>query len=131
MEANEERKQILDMLAEGKITTEEAGSLLDAFQGIYKGTDTEPSTGATGKKARFMLIRVTDLNNQRKKVNIKLPMSLVQWGIKMGGKFGYTEVEGLNFEDLVNKEMIEAGMVGPLVDVVDEQTGEHVEISLE
>ncbi|MGB9589459.1 MAG: SHOCT-like domain-containing protein [candidate division WOR-3 bacterium] len=66
----EERKRILEMLAEGKINAEEAARLLDALG------DTGEAPRPTSK-GRYVLIHVED-PNEEKKINIKLPVGLLR-----------------------------------------------------
>jgi hypothetical protein len=73
-------------------------------------------------------VRITDLTTGKEKVNISIPMSLVNVGIKMGARFA-PEVEGINFEEVLSS--VREGAYGRLVDVTDEEGGERVEIYVE
>jgi hypothetical protein len=53
---------------------------------------------------------------------------MVSVGIKMGSKFA-PQIEGLDSAELM--QIIESGEVGQIVDVFDEDDGEHVEVFLE
>jgi hypothetical protein len=70
-------------------------------------------------------VRVTDLSSGRTKVTVNLPVGLVNWGMKIGARYA-PEVSDFNFEEL--SQMINAEAEGKLIDVVDEEDGEHVEI---
>ena len=61
-------------------------------------------------------------------MNVRLPVSMVGVGLKMGSKFA-PQVEGLDADQLM--QIIESGEVGQIVDVYDEDDGEHVEVFLE
>jgi hypothetical protein len=61
-------------------------------------------------------------------VNVSLPISLVKAGLKMGARFT-PEIDKLDPETL--DELLFSGGTGHVVDVVDEEDGEHVEIYLE
>ncbi|MEJ5313512.1 MULTISPECIES: SHOCT-like domain-containing protein [Anaerolinea] len=139
MATNEERMKILKMVAEGKITAEEADQLLEALEesertsgGGRPGVPPVPPAPepplSSGRKPRWLHVRVTDTNTGRARVNVRLPVSMINIGLKMGSKFA-PEVEGLNMEDLMR--MIELGEIGQIVDVHDEEDGEHVEVYLE
>lgn len=139
MATNEERMKILKMVAEGKITAEEADQLLEALEeservpGVPRpGIPPMPSAPemppAPGRKPRWLHVRVTDTNTGRTRVNVRLPVSMINIGLKMGSKFA-PEVEGLNMDELMR--MIESGEIGQIVDVTDEEDGEHVEVYLE
>ena len=84
-----------------------------------------PGTTASG---RWLRIRVTDVNTGRPKVNVNIPMGLVNVGLKMGAKFA-PEVDGLDVQQIT--EAINSGMTGKIIDVMDEEDGEHVEIYVE
>ncbi len=73
-------------------------------------------------------MQVTDTNSGKTRVNVRLPINLVHAGFKMGARFS-PEVQGLNQEQLM--ELIKTGEMGKIVDVIDEQDGEHVEVFIE
>jgi len=121
----EERMQILKMIEEGKISAEEGAKLLQALAGK---NEKRRSTGGAGDEPRWLRVRVTDLDSGRNKVNVNIPMSLVNVGIKMGARFA-PNIEGLDYEEI--SQAIKAGAQGKIVDVVDEEDGERVEIFIE
>ena len=120
----EERMQILKMIEEGKITAEEGAKLLQALNVRSEKRKTGPVEG----EPRWFRVRVTDLDTGKNKVNVNIPMGLVNVGIKMGARFA-PNVEGLNYEEIA--EAIKRGAQGKIVDVVDEEDGERVEIFIE
>ena len=77
---------------------------------------------------RWFRVRVTDMATGRAKVNVNIPMGLVNVGIKMGARFA-PEVEGVNYEEIM--EAIQSGQQGKIMDVTDEEDGERVEIFVE
>ena len=121
----EERMQILKMIEEGKISAEEGAKLLAA---LSAGSKVEAKREASGPSPKQFRVRVTDLATGRNKVNINIPMSLVNVGIKMGARFA-PDVEGIDFDEVV--AAIKSGSQGKIVDVVDEEDGERVEIYVE
>ncbi len=121
----EERMRILKMVEEGQISAEEGAKLLAALSGSSRRQ--QPSA-TTASQAKWFRVRVMDLNSGRSKVNVNIPMSLVNVGIKMGARFA-PEVEGLDFDELM--EAIRSGAQGKIVDIVDEEDGERVEIFIE
>jgi len=125
MTTSEERKKILKMVEEGQISAEEAAKLLAA---LSSGTRRKESSATRPGQARWLRVRVMDLNSGRSKVNVNIPMSLVNVGIKMGARFA-PDVEGLDFDEIM--EAIRSGAQGKIVDVVDEDDGERVEIFIE
>ncbi len=122
----EERMQILKMIEEGKISAEEGAKLLAALSAGKPDTSRQDSQG--GANRRQFRVRVTDLATGRNKVNINIPMSLVNVGIKMGARFA-PDIEGINFDEIV--AAIKSGSQGKIVDVVDEEDNERVEIYVE
>jgi hypothetical protein len=137
MATTEERMKILTMVQEGKITPEDAAQLLEAINEGARGrgptggpTPPPPPEmpGGLGRKPRWLRVRVTDTNTGRPRVNVRLPVSMVNVGLKMGSRFA-PNVEGLDANQLM--QIIESGEVGQIVDVYDDEDGEHVEVFLE
>lgn len=126
MATTEERLQILKMIEEGKISAPEGAELLRALDKGSKGPSPEPLKGASA--ARWFRVRVTDMNTGRNKVNVNIPMGLVNVGIKMGARFA----PGLESEQMeAIAEALRSGMVGKIVEATDEEDGERVEIFVE
>jgi len=119
MATSEERMQILNMLAEGKISAEEAAKLLRALE---EGSRPKPPPSP---EPRWFKVKVTDVATGKERVNVSIPMGLVNVGIKMGARFT-PEVEGVNFDEVISS--IKQGAYGRLVDITDEEGGERVEI---
>ena len=125
MTTAEERKKILKMVEEGQISAEEGAKLLTA---LSRSTERRTSPTTTPGQPKWFRVRVVDLTSGRNKVNVNIPMSLVNVGIKMGARFA-PEVEGLDFDEIM--EAIRSGAQGKILDVVDEEDGERVEIFIE
>ena len=119
----EERMQILKMIEEGKISAEEGAKLLAALSAGKPAT-----TRCEGNAPKQFRVRVTDLASGRNKVNINIPMSLVNVGLKMGARFA-PDIEGVNFDEVM--EAVRSGSQGKIIDVVDDEDGERVEIYVE
>jgi hypothetical protein len=126
MVTSEERMQILNMIAEGKITAEEGARLLAALGPARKPE--RPGAPPPPGAPRWFRVRVTDLETGRTKVNVNLPMSLVQVGIKMGAHFA-PGTEGIDFQDVVDQ--IKSGAQGKVMDYENAEDGERVEIYVE
>jgi hypothetical protein len=126
MASVEERMQILRMIEEGKISATEGAELLRALESSNRKTATEPLKGSS--RPRWFRVRVTDIQTGRKKVDVNIPMGLVNVGIKMGAKFA-PEIDGSQYENIM--DAIRSGQQGKIVDVFDEEDGEHVEIFVE
>ena len=128
---SEERMKVLRMVEDGKITAEQATQLLEALdeaptsspKGAPAGST--PPTSTTG---RWFRVRVTDSDTGKVRVNVRLPVGVVNAGLKMGMRFA-PQVEGMDVESL--SAMINSGEVGQIVDVLDDEDGEHVEVFIE
>jgi DNA-binding transcriptional ArsR family regulator len=126
MVSSEERLRILNLLKEGKITAEEASRLLSALsQSAYK---TSRATASAGRSPRQLRVRITDIDSGRTKVNVTIPMGLVNMGLKMGARFIPGDVN-IDTEEL--KEAIASGQSGKWVDAEDFESGERVEVWVE
>ena len=136
MATMDERIKILTMVQEGKISPEQAAQLLEAIGAgspqPKRGAHPDPFSAADpvplGRKPRWLRVRVTDTDTGHPRVNVRLPISMVSVGLKMGSKFA-PQVEGLDTESLMS--IIESGEMGQIVDVYDDDDGEHVEVFLE
>ena len=126
MAATEERLKVLQMLEEGKITPEEASSLLRA---LGRGPDEGPSrrVGAATEN-RFLRIRVTDVASGASKVNVTIPLGLVGVGLRIAERFA-PDAQGIDIKQV--EETILSGAQGKIVEVVDAEDNERVEIYVE
>jgi hypothetical protein len=127
MASAEERMQILKMIQEGKISAEEGAKLLQALS-ASKSDKRSVTSSSTGSDARWFRVRVTDLSSGKSKVNVNIPMGLVNVAIKMGARFA-PNIEGEKYEEIV--QAIKSGASGKIMDVTDDQDGERVEIFVE
>jgi len=123
MATNEERMQILRMLEAGQINAEEAARLLEALEAAPAGAES-----ASGRRAGWFRVRVTDAATGRSKVNLNIPMGLVNLGLKIGTRF-VPDIEELDFNEII--EAIRSGAQGKIVEVEDTEDGERVEIFVE
>jgi hypothetical protein len=129
MASSEERLKILKMIQEGKITAEEGMHLIDALDENPPAPEPASSpTGTRGTGGKWLRVMVTDTNTGKMRVNVRLPIAVVSAGMKMGAKFS-PEVEGLDMTQLMG--YIRSGETGKIVDVYDDQDGEHVEVYIE
>ncbi|MEW6181313.1 MAG: hypothetical protein AB1522_15460 [Chloroflexota bacterium] len=129
----EERLKILQLLQEGKITADQAARLLEALEtsaAQAKGIPRPPvpPSPPTAGSGRWLRVRVTDTDTGKTRVNVRLPLNLVASGIRMGMRFA-PEIEGLDVNELMS--FIQSGESGHLVDVYDDEDGEHVEVYIE
>jgi hypothetical protein len=59
---------------------------------------------------------------------VRLPIGMVSAGVKMGMRFA-PNVEGVDPEQLM--DFIQSGEIGQIVDVYNDEDGEHVEVYIE
>ncbi len=128
MANSEERMKILKLIEEGKISADEGSKLLSALSDTRRGIPTPPRPPGMGGGARWLRIRVTDTRTGRSKASVQIPLALVDAGMKIGAHFA-PEVEGVDMSNVM--EALRAGVTGKIIDVVDENDGEHVEIFVE
>ena len=126
MGTSEERMQILKMIEAGTISASEGAELLRALEKDKSSQPSAPLKGAS--EPRWFRVRVTDTKTGKNKVNVNIPMGLVNVGMKMGARFS-PELEGMDFEEI--SEIIKSGGQGKVMDVIDEEEGERVEIFVE
>jgi polyhydroxyalkanoate synthesis regulator phasin len=123
MATTEERMKILKMVEEGTITAEEAARLLTA---LARSDRRRPS--GSQDEARWLRVRVTDMESGKQSVNITLPMSLVNVGLRMGARF-VPEMDGLQMEEIA--QAVREGATGKIIDIDDLDEGQHVEVYLD
>lgn len=133
MASVEERLKILTMIQEGKLTPEEGIKLLETLETVTAPArpgplpPTPPPPALRGT-ARWLRVRITDTDTGKVRVNIRLPISVVSAGMKMGARFS-PEVQGLDMDAL--QEFIQSGATGLVTEVYDDEDGEHVEVFIE
>jgi hypothetical protein len=126
MATSEERLKILQMIQDGKISAEDGAKLLSAL------SDTGRSRRArvvnrTGE-ARYMRVKVTDTFSGKTKVSVNLPLGLVDAGLNIAANF--MPDMGVDAADEISAAITE-GLTGKIVDVLDEEDGEHIEIFID
>jgi D-serine deaminase-like pyridoxal phosphate-dependent protein len=94
---NDNRRQILDMLGQGKITAEEAERLIAALE-------REPGTAADKLKYLRVLVDAQDEHEGPIKVNVRVPMQLLRAGVRLTGVIPMRAREQVN--DALRKEGI-------------------------
>lgn len=124
----EERMKILKLIEEGKISAEEGAKLLSALSDSRKGIPTPPRPPSVPGGARMLRVRVTDTRTGRSKASVQIPLALVDAGLKIGAHFA-PEVQGVDMSNVM--EALRMGVTGKIIDVTDEEDGEHVEIFVE
>jgi hypothetical protein len=127
-------ERVLKLVAEGRLTAEEAAPILDALDskgtppawaGFVSDDGGAPADSATdtngGRKPRWARIEVRE--NGRRVVDLRIPITL--------GRFALSRVPGLSREQIADVEQaVTTGTRGPILDVAD-QDGDGVRIVLE
>ncbi|MEA2576971.1 MAG: hypothetical protein QOD78_559 [Chloroflexota bacterium] len=120
-------ESILRLVAEGRLSAEEAGPILDALEARTTASAVHDADATTDSDARQRgqgrAIRLEVTENGRKVVNLRVPLAL--------GRAALNRVPGLSeaTTDRI-REAIEAGITGPIVHV-DEGSGDGVRIVIE
>jgi hypothetical protein len=133
---SEEGKQVLRLLAEGKIDSEQAYRLLKALGDIDDAPRPErpqppspprPIAGVPGARGRILRIRVTEGGEQ--KVNVAIPLAIARIGkMKLGSSGlvrGHLSKFGIDLDELLRS----IDFPGRVVDVTDDD--DRVEIFVE
>ena len=132
MEPLEERMSILKMIEDDKITAAEGLKLLEALSPDQAASKVPvprlASNEPEGYKGRMFRVVVTNTTTGKIKTHVTLPMSLVNWGLKIGSHYT-PEIEGININEL--SEILQQTNHGKIIDVLDEEDGEHVEIFID
>jgi hypothetical protein len=95
---NIERKQILAMLGEGKITASEADALLDAVAPPPKPEVAAlPAPAATKSFPKYLRVLVEGHDNgKQSKVNVRIPMDLIRAGMRLAALLPAVAYEPVN-----------------------------------
>lgn len=130
MTSVEERMKILKMIEEGKISAGEGAKLLAVLAGDRSSSLDPAVPGKPGRPGapRTLRIRVTDTATGRSKASVQIPLALVDAGMKIGAHFA-PEVEGVDMSNVM--DAMRSGVTGKIIDVMDDEDGEHVEIYIE
>lgn len=112
-----ERLQILKMLEQGQITIQEAAELLSAVE--------KPQTGPGSTRGRWMRVRVVETTSGRDKVNVTVPLGLVDVALRLGARL---VPKTSKFDPQHVLEAIHDGDKGMVMKYEDFEAGERVEI---
>jgi hypothetical protein len=145
----EERLKILEMIASKQVTPEEGARLLEAVGSAAVGP-AAPATAPPPAPAKQMVqapaaeptrtvsvlpnggtakrLRIRVVEGSGTKVNVNLPLSLMEIGLKFGGRF-VDELKDFDNEIQMLMEAVRNDVTGKIVEVDDEDS--HVEIFIE
>ena len=124
---SDERSRILNMLADGKITADEAERLLDALDSRAAAAESEaPGPSVKGDPApliaalpKFLYVKVDSENGDM--VDVKIPVALVRSGLKL------TSLIPAQAMDQINDSMSEHGVTVDFSNLKPEDIDELVE----
>lgn len=125
MATSEERMKILQMIQDGKISAEDGAKLLAA---LTQGKEKRTRSFQRSADSRYMRVRVTDTFSGKTKVSVNLPLGLVDAGLNIAANF-MPDMGDMTVDDI--GAAIKEGMTGKIVDVFDEEDGEHIEVFIE
>lgn len=120
---DEDRRAILQMLAEGKITADEAERLIAALERNAEPQPLRPGPRRAGPARYLRVVVDTDEPGEEgpTKVNIKVPMQLLRAGVRL------SSVIPVQARDKVNAAMAEHGVPFDLNQLKPENLEELVE----
>ena len=122
---SEERMQILEMVEDGKITAAEAMELFSALE--RNDQEIMPKTDA-----KWLKVRVYTMDDQPK-VNVNIPISLVDVGLKLAKKYD-PKLKDSGLDNIDLDEILDAiknGAEGKIVDVIDEEEQTKIKVYVE
>jgi hypothetical protein len=116
---------VLRLVAEGRLTAEEAAPIIDALQAgdaaVAAAADVVSET-SPGTSSRAVRIEVTE--GGRNVVNLRVPLAL--------GRMAIDNVPGLSTDNVARiREALDQGMTGPILVVDEGGDGNGVRIILE
>jgi hypothetical protein len=122
MATAEERIRILKMISDKQITAEEGARLLEALRSGAEAPRDE------GSRPKWLRVKVTDRRNEKVKLNVTIPVGLVDVGLKMGARFA-PELAGMDSSAI--QSALREGVRGRILSVDDDGDEERVEIFVE
>ena len=127
--AGDPLEQVLHLVAEGRLTAEEAAPILAALEDRWdvqaaaqEATSRPGTSGDDGRTQGASVLRIEVRDHGRQVVNLRLPIA--------AGRFALDSVPGLSGDQVDRvREALRSGRTGPLLEVDDH--GDGVRISLE
>lgn len=93
---NEQRKEVLDMLAEGKVTAAEAERLITALERDQLPAASNLDVRPKGK-AKYLRVMVGDMDHSGSgRVNIRVPLQLLRAGVRLAALVPPQALEQVN-----------------------------------
>ncbi len=134
-----ERQEILELVASGKMSASEAAAALSGGGAEGQAAPSPEPQKASGieveevvkaptngdRKTSWLHVRVSDLNTGKRKVTVNIPLRLMKLGIRLGSAFA-PELKDIDVDEL--SQALESDSRGILIDVEDEEDGNHVQV---
>ncbi len=122
---SEEKIQILEMVEDGKITAAEGTELLAALENNEEEI-------IPRKDVKWLKVRVYTLDDQPK-VNVNIPISLVDVGLKLAKKydpkFKDSGLDNIDLDEIL--DAIKNGAEGKIVDIIDDEEQTKIKVYVE
>lgn len=120
----DERTRILEMVAEGKIKASDASRLLEALQ----ASDNAAAGAHAGGGARWLKIRVYQLDTGKAKVSVNVPLALADVAMRFIPADTFTNA---NVDPRTILAALRNADQGKILEVTDEDEKQRVEITIE
>lgn len=125
MAISEERRKVLQMVEEGKLSPEDGARLLTALgQAETLEAEPAPPPPASSANGRTFRVLVSNVITGKQKVAVNIPLGLVDFGLRFVPANDKFDAESL-------RNAIHNGITGRIVEVLDDEKGERVEIFIE
>jgi hypothetical protein len=124
---SEQRRQVLEMLAEGKVTADEAERLIGALESqepVVRGPVAQSSAVREKPKPRYLRIVVEDTSSagdEPTRVNVRVPLQLLRAGVRL------VSIVPPKALAKVNEELADSGMPIDLTELKPQQLEELVD----
>lgn len=122
---SEEKMQILKMVEESKINAKEAMELMNALERTQEDITRK-------NDAKWLKVRVKTMDD-KDKVNVNIPISLVDVGLKLATayapNFKKSDLGKIDVESII--KAVQNGAEGKIVDVEDDENQTHVKLYVE
>jgi uncharacterized protein YbaP (TraB family) len=130
---NTERRQILDMLSQGKITAEEADRLLRATDDTVMDRPAPPAQLKPNRAKYLRVVVEADENGKPVKVNVRVPMALLYAGVKLSAVLPPEARDQLNARMRTQGVALDLNQLKPenLEDLIDQLNDLTVDVDQE
>jgi hypothetical protein len=116
---SEERKKILEMLAAGKITAEEAERLIAALETADRREQEAEEACCPSGKPRFLRVVIDEAENR---INVRVPMKLIRAGVKLGALIPQQAVDAAKEESGIDLSQINPENLDEIIDNLEDLT---------